>query len=211
MTALPYILSAVPGLLSGAASIYQMAKGRGGGRINRKRVRRIRKGRGPVAQALGSIPLLGTLLGPLASAFGGKLRRKRLAYRKIRKAKGLEIDYYHPHFTSRSGQGMIKYGMIKYKKKKRVHRRKRTGGMLGPPGYQHGLLTKHFLGGLLAPAGGRSFRVKGHYRYTPSGKRVHVKAHVSGKGPKILSYPRVPPRLPPRPLMITGGYMPYRF
>lgn len=125
--------SAIPGLIGGIMNIANEAKKLSGGKLRRRyarkktvkvarkvggkmrvahRVRRAHKkvtrGRGPVADALGSIPLLGMIAGPLARAFGGRLKKMKphkrrlvLSYLRNRLGNGLS-----PMYISRPYVGM---------------------------------------------------------------------------------------------------------
>lgn len=89
------------------------------------------KGRGVVADTLGSVPLLGMVLGPLAKAFGGKLaripkRNRKAALRALLyrlRGKGLSPMYIRRPYVS-SGCGLSPMYI----------RRPYTGGRLGPLG-----------------------------------------------------------------------------
>jgi hypothetical protein len=62
---------------------YHRKKGKGLANARMKRIYKM-KGSGVVADTLGSIPLLGMLLGPMAKAFGGRLKHKRKRVHKKR-------------------------------------------------------------------------------------------------------------------------------
>src|ERR1700744_1484401 len=83
-----------------------------GGRVHyvRKRREMKRRGRGIAADVVGSIPIVGSLLGPLIRAFGGRVyRKKRVVQKRGRGLAPMQIHY------------PIAYG-----------------GLLGPGKYRHG-------------------------------------------------------------------------
>lgn len=100
------------------------------------------KGRGVVADTLGSVPLLGMVLGPLAKAFGGKLarmpkRNRKAALRALLyrlRGKGLSPMYIRRPYVS-SGCGLSPMYI----------RRPYTGGRLGPLGSEYKTASKSYL------------------------------------------------------------------
>lgn len=194
---LPLLAMGIPALLSGVSGIMGIAdqakKLRGGrlrrmhhkrgGRVHhiRRRIhmRRRKLGRGVAANILGSIPVLGSILGPIVSAMGGRVRRR---HHKRMRGHGLSPMYY-----TRPYVGM---GMRRHHKRMR-HRKRGHGlspmyytrpyvgmGMLGPLGSH--VLAKYGRG-LLAPAGGYKPYIggtvrKGHYRKIRGrGARIRVR------------------------------------
>ncbi len=158
---------------------------RRGGKIHRKRrVKKHRRGRGVVADTLSNIPLLGALLGPLAKAFGGKLRRmpahkRRLIIRKLMAGRGLAPMYMQRPYV---GMGLTARPHHKMARKPKLHGKglapygstKRLGGYI-PYTFRSGVgrglapmyMQRPYVGrGLLAPAGGAVYR-KGHLRKIP--------------------------------------------
>lgn len=104
---------------------------RAGGRLHKKHLKRPMRGpygRGVVADTLGNIPLLGMVLGPLAKAFGGKLKgaktnkkaRRAMILALVKKLRGKGLS---PLSIRRPYVGM---GV---KAKRRVGRHKKGKGM----------------------------------------------------------------------------------
>lgn len=150
---------------------------------------RHRRGRGPIADALSKIPLLGMLAGPLASAFGaGRIARR-----------GVGGTYVRPHVSH------TKYGAPVYVKG--YHKTYHSGPRRG-----FGVLGAEPLGGLLAPAGGRArylpggviraHRVRPHISHTKYGAPVFVKGYRTGK-----KHPGMGLLMPAG--SHRGGYLPY--
>lgn len=134
------------------------------------------KGRGVVADTLGNIPLIGALLGPLAKAFGGKLKRMPKRNRKaaIRalihrlRGKGLSPMYIRRPYVS-SGCGLPSMGMIhsphiggrhgnQHRMSSTIRAILRRGGYGLSPMY----IRRPYTGGRLAPAG-INFKSPGSY------------------------------------------------
>lgn len=153
---------------------------------HRRKMHKRRKGRGVVADVAGSIPLLGSILGPIIRAFGGKIRHRRRGH-------GLAPMYYARPYA---GMGLRRR---KYHKHKKLHK-KHHGHGLSPMYYARpysgmGLLapigSRMLLKGrgLLAPAGGympyawRGGTIrKGHLRKIP-GRRARVRVR-----PALIAY-----------------------
>lgn len=215
---IPYGLmaaSAIPGLISGIMGIadrvrsggrLRMARRKRGGRVRRhKRYhhRRMRHhGRGAVADTLGSLPLIGALLGPLAKAFGGRLRRHHMMRHRRRRGHGLSPMYIRRPYV---GMGLAPYG---------AHRRIGYGGALihrkGYYKHVHGhrihvrptivhkarglapmYMRRPYVGrGLLAPAGGMLHHRRGYYKHV-HGHRIHVRPTMvhKGRGALMITLP----------------------
>jgi hypothetical protein len=216
---LPLAAAALPGILTGVSGLLGIInEGRKlhGGRLRRLRrhklktvhkggklkITRVHKypighhGRGPIADAIGSIPLLGMVAGPLIRAFGGRLRKRR--------GRGFSPMYMHREFGRGFGYGMLTP----------------PGGQMLPYAKQLSSALMPFVAhapkrlgmGLLAPAGGRVHRKKrggklvhrkGYYRYI-HGKRVHVApttVHIGGRVHKKKTHAK----------RRVGGYVPYRW
>ena len=103
MNLLPMAITAagaIPSIIGGIMNAVLAGKKLSGGRLRHKRLRKRKgkglihkkrihrkgkrnvKGKGVVADTLGSVPLLGALLGPLARAFGGKLKKMPKKHRR---------------------------------------------------------------------------------------------------------------------------------
>lgn len=214
---------------------------RTGGKVYRKRhIRKARKGRGGrikktykykgkgvVADTLGSIPLLGALLGPLAKAFGGKLKKMPRKHRRaaimaiMRKlaGKGLSPMYLRRPYVS-SGCGLSPMYL----------RRPYTGGRLAPIGapassstYMTPTLALNALNNMFPgmrtlpyhpsvpgpkPAQIASYPT-GVGLLRPAGGAVYRRGHlrkIKGKAHRI----RVKPAMGRGLLSPAGGYIPYK-
>lgn len=164
---LPLLAMGIPALLSGVSGIMGIAdqakKLRGGrlrrmhhkrgGRVHhiRRRIhmRRRKLGRGVAANILGSIPVLGSILGPIVSAMGGRVRRR---HHKRMRGHGLSPMYYTRPYV---GMGMLgplgSHVLAKYGR-----------GLLAPAGGY-----KPYIGGTVR---------KGHYRKIRGrGARIRVR------------------------------------
>lgn len=155
MNLLPVAITAagaIPSIIGGIMNAVLAGKKLTGGRLHRKRLhkkgkglvnnhkrrqrRHKRKGKGVVADTLGSVPLLGAILGPLAKVFGGKLKRMPKKHRRAavmalaRKlhGKGLSPMYIRRPYVS-SGCGLSPMYI----------RRPYSGGRLAPIGADKGL------------------------------------------------------------------------
>lgn len=236
---IPAVLSAIGGIMGIANEGRKLARGDGlrkrrmatkGGRImwpkfmtDKRQGGRVTKrvGRGQVANILGSIPLLGSFLGPIASAFGGKLGRRRRSSKRSGgatmkfvpyKGKGLSPMHIRGirqiyNVGGRVCGGRLTPGSVSSLYQKLAAKggrvqRKKYGKSLAMPQYKRSVFVPSKTGGLLSPAGrgGAISTVKGYYKYLPSGQRVHVRAHVKGAGIKLAR--KTPKR---------GGYVPYAF
>jgi hypothetical protein len=240
---LPLAATVLPGILSGVSGLLGIInEGRKlhGGRLRKMRMIRRHKrrvshhgkgkmmitryahkypighhGRGPVASVLGAIPLLGSFLGPIASAFGGRVRRRqmhkplhhlRLLHKLLTgtKGRGFSPMYMHREF----GRG-LGYGMLTPPGGHMLPYAKQLSNALVPS-------ASKILGmGLLAPAGGRIRRRrrggklvhrKGYYRHI-HGRRVHVAPTTVRIGGAVRRR-RVHRRAPRRRI---GGYIPYQW
>jgi len=201
-------LGAIPNLISGFMGIAENARKlrggklrkhvlrhmhkrpirRRGGRVHKKRL--VKSGRGVVADTLSNIPLLGAMLGPLARAFGGKLKKMPLRQRRLYamkllrqlRGKGLAPMYMQRPYV---GMGLAPYGS------KRSH-----GGYI-PYTFKSGIrrslapmyMQRPYVGmGLLAPAGGAVVVRKGHLRKIP-GRAARVRVAptlaITGRGMHI--------------------------
>jgi hypothetical protein len=114
-----------------------------------------RRGRGPIADVLSKIPLLGMIAGPIASAFGaGRVARR-----------GMGGTYVRPHISH------TKYGAPIHVKgyRKTYH----SGmGLLAPAGGK----ARYVPGGVV-----RAHRVRPHISHTKYGAPVFVKGYRTGK------------------------------
>jgi len=217
---LPLLAMGIPALLSGVSGIMGIAseakKLHGGKirlmrhaarkhRVKRKRggklviSRYARSGKGPIADALSRIPLLGMIAGPLASAFGGRIRRKRRGH-------GFSPMYIHREF----GGGMLTPpgGHMMPQQKLMSNAILPLVKMLGRPAFTYppdmtaaapfhirapGKASRIMYTpsarlrvgvGLLSPAGGRITHRKGYYKYV-NGKRVHVAPTIVHTGGRV--------------------------
>ena len=176
-----------------------------GGKLRSRR----RRGKG-IADVLGGIPILGSLLGPIAKMFGGRIQKRKkrgggasmrfvpfkgkglanLHIRGIRRIYGgrLTPGSMSSVYQKLAGKGLgSRFAMPQFKKASFAPYRMRTAGLLAPAG--RGMLR----GGAVA--------VKGHYKYAASGKRVHVRPHIKGAGVRLVR----------KQTKKCGGYVPYRF
>jgi hypothetical protein len=157
---------------------------------------RKRRGRGVVSDILGKIPLLGSFLGPIAQAFGGRLTKRQIM--AACRGRGLAPMRYKRPYVGIGGS--IRRGHYRIVNGRRVHVRptKVRGRGLAPMRYKRPYVG---IGGLLNPAGGTIRR--GHYRYV-NGRRVHVRPSVvHGRGMHLYVRKKRPMR------RRRGGYMPH--
>lgn len=150
---------------------------RRGGRVRRLPHRR--RGRGIASDIVGAIPVVGSILGPLIRAFGGKLR-----HRKIRHVRGRGLVPMHVYQPIACGGGLLGPGM---------YRPPTFGNIMSVIPYGHSITQpfgKGFTygprGGLLSPTGmggAVSYR-KGHYKHV-NGRRVHVAATMVHHGGRV--------------------------
>lgn len=177
---LPFAIPGILGLLSSIPSIVSLARGKGG---KLRRVRRVRrharkggmikrhkrylrvkhhKGRGVIADVVGGIPLIGSLLGPLIKSFGGKITQRQ----KINLMKML---------IKRKGRGLVNQNT---KRPFALVSRMRGRGLVNQTTKRPFALTSRIrMGGLLSPAGGKIVIRRGHYRQLP-----HRRIRVRGSG-----------------------------
>ncbi len=164
-----------------------------GGRLHRRKRAR---GRGVIADTLGSVPLLGALLGPLAKAFGGKLKRmptknrRALMFALARRlrGKGLSPMYIRRPYVS-SGCGLSPM----YIRRPYVSSGcglRRAGSRR--PGYH--LARRH--GGRLAPIGGE-YKIANKSYLTPTLARQALASMFPASSPPLPMTRAIPPLLAP--------------
>lgn len=140
-----------------------------------------KRGKGVVSDTLGKIPLLGMLLGPIASALGGKIRRtagSRLKRRVLRKGRGLapmKIHKYIGGMLTAPGGTMAVYqkrlpilpnsGMKSYSVNKIQGGTTYRPNLIPPDSMTH--FGKYLVGGKIILR-------KGHYRNI-NGNRIRIK------------------------------------
>jgi hypothetical protein len=177
-----------------------------------KKYGRGKRGRGVVADMLSGIPLAGSFLGPLVRSLGGRLRKR--TYKKKHIGHGgnnmMWKRTYLPRYNKLQGYGLLSPAGGRLRKRTYKKRKVGRGGnnMMWKRTY---LPRYHKLQGygLLRAAGGRLRKRtykkrkvgrgkkcggmihtrKGHYRTTPYGKRVHVKAAKVHTGRGLLRLP----------------------
>lgn len=129
-----------------------------------------RRGKGAIADFLGNIPLLGAIAGPIARAFGGRLKHRRrkpvkggALKRRVRRIGG---SHGNTHRMSKTVAAILRGGAVAH------HRRghyKRIG------------VRRVHVPATVVRRGGALVHRKGHYRHT-AGRRVHVSATVVRHG-----------------------------
>lgn len=229
---LPLLAMGIPALLSGVSGIMGIAneaKKLHGGRLRHYRrkgkgikhrphlhVGRRKRGRGVAANIIGSIPLLGNILGPIVSALGGRVRRRGhglspMYYSRPYVGMGLSplgkmmASQYRSSangsfahgFNLPKSLGMTNFGKILRSaygtgmKRKRAHVMKHKRKMHHKRGYGISPMYygRPYVGmGLLAPAGGHLR--KGHLR------KIHGRAARVRVAPALIHH---------------GGYKSYQF
>jgi hypothetical protein len=186
---IPYAMMGLPALLSGISGIMGIVdqgrklkggrllkrhyKAHRGGVLRRKKHKKARRrGRGAAADMISSIPLIGSLVGPLVRAMGGRLRRKH----RVVRHKGLKgrIPLHKGGLLSPAGGRLARrVGRMRVK-----HHRRRGHGL--SPMYIHrpyvGLgLIRHHRGHGLSP-------MYIHRPYVGLGLRKHHKG-LKGRTP----------------------------